>query len=58
MNFTELWLPCLIVMMGFYWSVELWVEHKEKVSDAIQENIALKKELETLKSQITLSKKK
>lgn len=58
MNLTGLAFPCLIVMMGIYWTVELWVQHKEKVSDAIRENIALKKELETLKSQIALSEKK
>lgn len=58
MDLAGLALPCLIVMMGIYWTVELWINHKEKVSDAIQENIALEKELETLKSQTTLSEKK
>lgn len=58
MNLAGLTFPCLVVMMGIYWTVELWVKHKEKVSDAIHENIALKKELETLKSQTALSEKK
>ena len=51
MDFSSLTMPILTAMIGVFFISELWIKHKEKISNALRENIELKKEIEALKSQ-------
>lgn len=54
MEFIPLIIIVLLISVPFiaiYNMLELWIKHREKMSDAIRENAELKKEIEALKSQ-------
>lgn len=51
MDFSSLTMPILTAAIGIFFISEIWIKHREKMSDALRENEKLKKEIEALKSQ-------